>query len=275
MRLTHEIPKPKDWQTFQRNCVLLFREELNDPNTQEYGRLGQNQRGIDILGKRNGDPQSLCRHPVPTHYKKPLTETVIIRDCREPRQKIEAGLKEIVFATTAPNDTHAFDAAIACREKTLRAEGYDLAVAVHGWEFAPDPYLAVHEGCLCRFLPVNCFHKCTSTHAGIGTGSRLSNASGDPSYRATSSDKSLPLTPAEVIGARDRNAEDPALHAKLDAYRDIFKDEKKPDLAEKLMLALLEKQSFDGKPWARFRIETNLGTVAFALGREGEARRAI
>jgi hypothetical protein len=29
-RLAIEIPKPKDWQAFQRNCVLLFRAELND-----------------------------------------------------------------------------------------------------------------------------------------------------------------------------------------------------------------------------------------------------
>jgi cellulose synthase operon protein C len=39
-RLAHEIPKPKDWQAFQRLCVLLFQAELNDPNAQEYGRVG-------------------------------------------------------------------------------------------------------------------------------------------------------------------------------------------------------------------------------------------
>ncbi len=40
-RLAHEIPKPLDWQAFQRNCVLLFRDELGDPHAQEYGRGGQ------------------------------------------------------------------------------------------------------------------------------------------------------------------------------------------------------------------------------------------
>lgn len=33
-RLAIEIPKPKDWQAFQRNCALLFRAELRDPNAQ-------------------------------------------------------------------------------------------------------------------------------------------------------------------------------------------------------------------------------------------------
>jgi hypothetical protein len=47
-RLAHDIPKPKDWQAFQRACVILFREELRDPNAQESGRSGQVQGGIDV-----------------------------------------------------------------------------------------------------------------------------------------------------------------------------------------------------------------------------------
>ena len=49
-RLAHEIPKPKDWQALQRGCVILFRDELNDPNTVEYGRGGQDQRGMSYVG---------------------------------------------------------------------------------------------------------------------------------------------------------------------------------------------------------------------------------
>ncbi len=79
-RLSHEIPKPKDWQAFQRNCALLFQAELNDPNAQEYGRGGQKQRGIDILGRRNADPNHFvgvqCRH-----VTKPLKEATILKDC--------------------------------------------------------------------------------------------------------------------------------------------------------------------------------------------------
>ena len=55
-RLAHEIPRPKDWQALQRGCVILFRDELKDPNTIEYGRGGQDQSGIDVLGRRNGNP---------------------------------------------------------------------------------------------------------------------------------------------------------------------------------------------------------------------------
>src|SRR5450756_863396 len=76
-RLAHQIPKPNDWQAFQRGCVLLFRAELRDPNAQEYGRNGQAQRGIDVLGRRNCEPDHFvgiqCRL-----ISKPIKESKIL-----------------------------------------------------------------------------------------------------------------------------------------------------------------------------------------------------
>jgi hypothetical protein len=81
-RLTHEIPKPKDWQAFQRGCVILFREELGDPNAQEYGRGGQSQSGIDVLGRRSGRHEwhvgIQCRL-----VTKPLKQQTILESVRE------------------------------------------------------------------------------------------------------------------------------------------------------------------------------------------------
>jgi tetratricopeptide (TPR) repeat protein len=42
-------------------------------------------------------------------------------------------------------------------------------------------------------------------------------------------------------------------------------------LSQKGLSALLEKESLDDKPWARFRIQTNLGAIALDLGLEEEA----
>ena len=75
-RLAHEIPKPKDWQAFQRSCVLLFQAELKDPNAQEYGRGGQSQRGIDVLGKRNGNPDQQSFPPEHHAPKTPMGSDV-------------------------------------------------------------------------------------------------------------------------------------------------------------------------------------------------------
>jgi len=56
------LPKPKDWQDFERKTRALFECVLGDPNTQMNGRTGQPQHGVDIPGYRNeikkalGDP---------------------------------------------------------------------------------------------------------------------------------------------------------------------------------------------------------------------------
>lgn len=66
------------------------------------------------------------------------------------------------------------------------------------------------------------------------------------------------------------SSEDPALHARIDTFRDLLGDDQ-PVIAEKGLLGLLEKEVLDNKPWARFRIETNLGAATLDLGREPEA----
>jgi tetratricopeptide (TPR) repeat protein len=263
-RLSHEIPKPKDWQAFQRNCVLLFRAELDDPNTQEYGRGGQDQGGIDILGRRDGNPEHYvgiqCRL-----IAKPLKKEKILADCRAALQ-LEAGLKEIIFATTAPDDTHATDAAVEV-EKTLRAEGYDLAVSVYGWG-SLQTLIAIHEVAYAAFFP-----SIVATSA-----PQALVLQPDPEFAAQLATQlmeqfrqsGMALAPREVKPAESAD-EDPALHARIDAYRELFRDQGQPLLAEKNLAALLNREDLEGKPWARFRIKTNLGAVAIDLGREADA----
>lgn len=121
--------KPRDPYIFQRYCVVLFREELGDPNAKEYGRNGQVQGGIDILCYRGSDPARAvgvqCRN-----FQNSLKHSTILRDCRA-ALALEFGLREIIFATTAPDDTRA-DLAAKSVERTLRAEGHNVTVHVYG-----------------------------------------------------------------------------------------------------------------------------------------------
>lgn len=264
-RFAHEIPKPKDWQPFQRSCVLLFQAELNDPNAQEYGRGGQNQRGIDILGKRNGDPDHYvgvqCRRIV-----KPLKEAKILKDCRA-ALALKANLKEILFATTAPDDTGASDAAIAV-ERTLRLEGHDLTVVVYGWE-SLQIKIASHDIAYAAFCPSIMATSAPQASAMTPPGSAILAAQVADHVVAQLRQTGIALPLREVVPTKS-NEEDPALHARIDTYRDLEKEQGQPKLAQKGLLALLENEPLDGKPWARFRIETNLGAVALDLGREAE-----
>jgi hypothetical protein len=49
------IPPPKDWQAFERHSRVLFEYSLGDPHTQNNGRQGQPQHGVDIYGRRRGN----------------------------------------------------------------------------------------------------------------------------------------------------------------------------------------------------------------------------
>jgi cellulose synthase operon protein C len=265
-RLAHEIPKPKDWQAFQRNCVLLFRGELNDPHAQEYGRSGQKQRGIDILGRRNGDPG----HAVGVQCRlvtSPLKEAKILQDCQAALAH-EAGLKEILFVTTAPDDTRATDAANRVEHK-LRSEGHDLRVVVYGWGQL-QTLIAVHDVAYAAFCP--------SIFSSSAPQAPATAPASVPEFAAQvaahvleglrQTGHALPLRQVDAAGSND---EDPALHARIDTFRDLFKEHRQLLVVEKGLLSLLAREDLEGKPWARFRVETNLGSIALDLGREAEA----
>lgn len=264
-RLAHEIPRPKDWQALQRGCVILFRDELRDQNTVEYGRGGQDQSGIDILGRRNGNPDRYvgiqCRR-----ITKPLKQAKILSDCRAALQ-IEAGLKEIIFATTADDDTHATDAAVAV-EKLLREEGYDLTVSVYGWG-ALQILIALHESAYAFFFPASVS---TTAPQQITPANRTTgDLAGQIAMQVGEQLRQMGIVaPPREIRSNELASEDPALHARIDTFRDLL-GEDQPLIAEKGLLGLLEKEDLTNKPWARFRIETNLGAAALDLGREPDA----
>ena len=81
----------------------------------------------------------------------------------------------------------------------------------------------------------------------------------------------LPAASPPDVGGAETAQEDLALHARIDTLRDLFRAQNEPIPAELALLGLLEKEALERKPWARFRILTNLGSIALDLGREPEA----
>ncbi len=264
-RLALEIPKPKNWQDFQRNCVVLFRCELSDPHTQEYGRSGQKQSGIDIIGRRGADDDNLvgiqCRL-----ITKPITFQKMLKDSRA-ALTIKAGLKELIFATTAPDDTTAADAAIEVTRQ-LKSEGYNLRVVVYGWGQL-QTIIALHELAYNVFNPSALGISTSQTTAFPGSSQDFAElvASTVLSHFNVSGVKTLPTLD------RTHESEDPALHARIDIYRDLFKDQGESLLAKEGLVGLQDKVDQTTTPWASYRIETNLGAIALDLGDQQEAAR--
>ncbi len=95
----YKIPPLKSWQHFQKMVCELFREIWQDPHAQEFGREGQKQDGIDIIGCRGGN----LHEAVQATIKSPLTESKIKRDY-EASQKLGIELDCFIIASTNNRD---------------------------------------------------------------------------------------------------------------------------------------------------------------------------
>lgn len=267
-RLASEIVKPRDWGALQRNCVVLFREELRDPNTKEYGRNGQKQGGIDILGYRNGDPAHAvgiqCRN-----IGKSLKQSVIMKDCRS-ALALEFGLREVIFATTAPDDTKSDQAAKAV-ERELRAEGRDLTVHVYGWGQL-QTLIAMHEPAYNAFMPgVVASARPVEPDPSSGTEAEgLMAIIADTIAQQMRGYKLAPQPDAQPAGPNGIGEESPALHAKIDVLRDLVREGGGKSLEQRL-IALRDSPEAADALWARYRIETNIAASQMDQGRELDA----
>ncbi len=256
-----EIPKPKDHAAFQRNCVYLFSAELKDPHAKEYGRNGQGQGGIDILARRDGRANHFvgvqCRHVV-----KPLRKGEIERLCRE-ALTLKAEIKEMIFATTAPNDTTATDDALEV-ERKLGAEGVEIRVEVYGWGQL-QLLIAAHDLAYRAFVPSAVSTSATQAAVSIKDSSIEQIISGVSARLCE--EFSVVAPPVDRSSSESAEAsEDPILHARIDTLRDLLLQDQHA-AAETNLLKLLD-DDLSAKPWAHYRILANLASAALGLGKE-------
>lgn len=94
----YDIPPPKLWTKFQQMVCDLAKEVWKDPHAQEFGRPGQKQDGIDIIGRREGKKIFEA-----VQATKRLTEQKIKNDY-EASTKLGFELDCIIFATTDKRD---------------------------------------------------------------------------------------------------------------------------------------------------------------------------
>ena len=128
-----QIPKPLDEQAFERCNEVLWRCVLNDPTAHIYGRRGQRQHGVDILGCREGSPERL----VGIQCKLRSDGRALGED--EVRKEVEKALTftpplfEYIISTTAPDDANLQG---FVRELSISASKYrdhDLKISIYGW----------------------------------------------------------------------------------------------------------------------------------------------
>jgi len=124
------LPKPKNWQDFENKMRELVACVLDDQNTQQNGRSGQEQHGVDIYGYRNSD----CL--VGVQCKKKLEKSVTEKELRDEIKKAKSfkpRISEYILVTTAPRDQRIQEVARIITEE-LKTTSYPFRVSVWGWD---------------------------------------------------------------------------------------------------------------------------------------------
>lgn len=267
-----EIPKPLNWQDFQRACVPLFRNVLRDPHAQEWGREGQDQHGIDVFGFRDDDPG----RPVGVQCKRiedPITEAMLRKEIGKAR-KFEPRLTELIFVTTSDRDAKIQRVCLQLTQE-LHGEGWPCRVVVMGWHDLRQEIVRYPDA-LEAFLPgASRAMQAPVIEAVRDEGARTR----DQSEQHTSAilDKLERISAAQTVMRGeydpdlepDAHSESPTLHAKISTYREFIRKGRTKAALEEL-LGLLKQES-GLPPYARYRVIANIAAVHFNAGRYPEA----
>lgn len=103
----------KSWEQFQKMVCELFKEIWQDPHAKEFGRQGQKQDGIDIIGIRPGKTNY---EAVQATIESPLTKKKIKKDYDASRD-LGIKLDSFIIASTNKRDVELLKYAIKLSDK--------------------------------------------------------------------------------------------------------------------------------------------------------------
>lgn len=267
------IRPPKDWQAFERHSRLLFEHSLNDPRTQNNGRSGQPQHGVDIYGRRGGAAGPLvgvqCKGK-DEDYGGVVAEAELRREVKK-TEKFEPALNEFILITTAPDDGVILEAARKL-ELEVRADGRELSISVWGWGRVQQEINRFGE-------VIKAFHPDASPFTDLqleAAAQARQDSAQIKEMLAAAADERKALyrlvesrLPPTQIGSTDLaapgDAVDKVLNDQIDSLRDLIR-EHRPRTALGLLTSLKEKSWATASDKIRFRILGNLGAANYALG---------
>lgn len=132
-----QISPPADWQAFERVSAVLWGEILDDPLLSRFGRLGQQQHGLDLTGYRNGQPGQLigiqCK--CISRFGK-LTKAIVLAEVGKVA-RYTPPLSEFVLTTTADDDAALHQFAHELTDDFLNV-GRKFIIRIWGWNTLVD-----------------------------------------------------------------------------------------------------------------------------------------
>lgn len=150
MGIEKQWPMPAHWEDFEDMCYRLALAEGTIESGRKYGRRGQEQHGVDIVGHTE-DPAHLhvgiqCKLKT-EHLEGKLTESDF-RDAYNLAKTLRPQLDKLYVATTSPRDTAVANLVTRINESWQRHH----FVEIWCWEDICD-LLSKHAAVAARFYP--------------------------------------------------------------------------------------------------------------------------
>ena len=128
-----QIPKPSDEQAFERCNEVLWRCILKDDRAHCYGRRGQRQHGVDIVGYRNGSVDRIVGIQCKLKGAGKVLEENEVRKEVTKALTFRPPLSEYIIVTTAPDDAKLVTLAIELSGSASVGREKNLKVSILGW----------------------------------------------------------------------------------------------------------------------------------------------
>ena len=263
-----QIPKPTDEHVLERAPIELFRKLLNDPNTNTYGRRGQAQQGVDIVGKRDGNPEKFVGIQCKLKgHDKELTEEIVREEVTKALSFCPL-LAEYFIISTAPDDAKLQKLARELELEIKSEHDRLISIQVWGWDSVQREIQRFPEA-IKAFCPDYTWHSdgIKDGISQISAGQAALHDKLDSYMQVTQAGATVPLgalgetTPPDPLEKH--------IDQEIDSYREIANSGRPLDAIEmfKNLEDRLEK-NVGGR--LRFRIKANVASCMFALG-EGDA----
>lgn len=134
-KIPFKFTPPDNWQDFERLTRILFEDHFH-ASFMRYGRTGQDQKGVDIIGKicnKNIVIQCKCRDTI--NSTKKISETEIENIVSRIDQEYENHIEEIYILITLPNNIQSQDFVAKLNSKRNNNQAQ---VILWGWDEISD-----------------------------------------------------------------------------------------------------------------------------------------
>lgn len=258
------LPKPKDWQAFERSIRELFQFLLNDPYTNLHGRNGQPQSGVDVWGTRKSDGKLIgvqCKKSDNAITEKEL------KDEFTKAKSFTPPLDEFILVTTAPRDAKIQKAARRLTRQ-LATTQRPILVAAWGWEDIEDRAAAAPPQAWQAFDP---------TFSPFAEQARLDAQAAAAKTHDLLTQVLQKLPPAigaaaAIIAAEDN--EQTPLHGQITAFLSLAK-KGNANLAVEQLDSLRQSNWLTANAFERYRLLTALAVAHLNLGKTKLAGRML